>query len=184
MPFVTAAAIKSCDTEEDRAFMTALYLKHSKRLFSCAVRLCGNRQDAEDAVQEAFISLIPKVSELRSMQSDRLMAYIFTTLKHTVWLAHRKKERNARAEQRLFSVYADEEIPSFDYTFEDLMEALPRLSEKDRVLLQMKYLLRLTDSEIACKFQVKTGSVKTMTARARRRLVSLIRKGEGENVGK
>ncbi len=183
MPFALAAAIKSCDTEEDRAFMTALYLSHSKQLFTYALGLCGSRQDAEDAVQDAFLSLISKASMLRTMQPDRLKAYLFTTLKHAVWLAHRKK-RNAEAERRRLLKSSSEEIPSFDYTFEDLMEALPRMSEKDQVLLQMKYLLHMTDSEIAGKFKVKTGSVKTMVSRARRRLANLIGEGEGKNVGK
>ena len=33
IPFALAAAIQCCDSEEDRAFMTSLYLNNSRRLF-------------------------------------------------------------------------------------------------------------------------------------------------------
>ncbi len=184
IPFALAAAIQCCDSEEDRAFMTSLYLNNSRRLFKYAFHLCGNRQDAEDAVQDAFLSLVPKSSELRAMQTDRVTAYLFTTLKHAVWLAYRKKKRITETEQRRLSKYSAEEVPSFDYTFDEMMETLPRLSEKDQVLLQMKYFLRMSDSEIADRFQVKPCSVKMMVRRARQRLIELIGKGDEKNVKK
>ena len=87
IPFTLAAAIRCCDSEEDRAFMTSLYLSNSRQLFTYAFHFCGSREDAEDAVQDAFLSLVPKVSELRTMQADRVRAYLFTTLKHALWLA-------------------------------------------------------------------------------------------------
>lgn len=179
IPFALAAAIRCCDSEEDRTFMTSLYLSNSRQMFTYAFHFCGSREDAEDAVQDAFLSLVPKVSELRAMQADRVRAYLFTTLKHALWLAYRKKEKGEETERR--AVLRDspdaDETPMFEYSFQDLAAALPHLSDKDQALLRMKYFLRIPDSEIAEQLHVKTGSVRTLTRRARQRLIVLMKEG-------
>jgi RNA polymerase sigma factor (sigma-70 family) len=42
-----------------------LYDRHRQSVFSLCVRMCGNRQDAEDALQESFISAFRKIGQLR-----------------------------------------------------------------------------------------------------------------------
>ena len=117
--------------------------------------------------------------ELRAMQADRVRAYLFTTLKHALWLAYRKKEKGEETERR--AVLRDspdaDETPMFEYSFQDLAAALPHLSDKDQALLRMKYFLRIPDSEIAEQLHVKTGSVRTLTRRARQRLIVLMKEG-------
>ena len=181
LPAALWIALMSCDTEEDKAFMTALYLDHRKQLFGYALRLCGSREDAEDAIQNTFLSLIPKASELRAMQENRLKAYVFVTLKNAVRMIHRKRRQLAQAEAcGLLPDNSEEDVlPAPGYTWEDLMKALPGLSDRDQALLQMKYFLRESDQMFARQMNVSTGSVKTLVRRARKRLTKMLLEGNG-----
>ena len=180
LPAALSFAIMSLDAEEDKAFLTALYLDHRKRLFRYALRLCGSREGAEDAVQNAFLSLIPKAPSLRRMQQEHLTAYLFVTVKNAAYLAHRKEERIARAENRLLAAASGEQdaLPMTGYTLEDLMEVLPGLSERDQTLLRMKYFLHETDQDMAQQLGVQSGSVKELVRRARQRLVKRLEGGD------
>jgi len=47
----------------------ALVAPHIERLYRLAYRLCGNRADAEDLVQELLVRLYPKADELARLES-------------------------------------------------------------------------------------------------------------------
>ena len=180
LPLTLAAAIQVLPSDEDKAFMTSLYLDHRKRLYTFALRLCANSSDAEDAVQEAFLALIPKVSSLRAMEPARLSGYLYITLKNAVHMYHRKQESWLKTESQLLSDKEEKspEIPLFGYTYEDLMETLPELPERDQTLLRMKYFLCQSDTEIAKQLRVKPESVRILVKRARQRLIKMLKAGE------
>lgn len=72
------------------------------------------------------------------------------------------------------------EIPLPGYAYEDLMDALPHLNERDQAILQMKYFLQQSDEEIAEQLHVKASSVRMLVKRARQRLVGTITKEGGQ----
>ena len=178
LPGPVYLAVMSSGSGEDRSFLTALYLGLRKELFTYAYRLCGSRQTAEDAVQDAFVSLVPRVSSLRAMQQDRLRAYVFVTVKNAVYRIHRndEKARHAEADSAADTAPAEEE-PLSGYDADALMTALPQLSEREQALLHMKYFLRQSDQEIAEQLQVKPDSVRMLLTRARRRLRGIMLEG-------
>lgn len=183
MPMVLYTAILNMDSEQDRAFITDLYLSYNAQLHTYATCLCDSKADAEDAVQDVFLALIPKVSKLQTMQKDRLKGYLFASVKHAVYMIHRTKEQITQAESSslLFADNDQEEQPMVGYRYEDLKAALPSLNEKDRALLQMKYFLGQTDGEIADQLKVQPESVKMLVWRARQRLISILKEGEEDN---
>ena len=61
------------------------------------------------------------------------------------------------------------------------MEAIPKLGEKDQVLLQMKYFLHQKDAEIAKQLEIKENSARVMVRRARQRLVQALTEGVESN---
>lgn len=77
-----------CDA--DAKAYNALYEKYWEELFQYAYRIVGNRQDAEELVQDLFVHIWNKRSILPPVQSVK--AYLFTAMKHRVLngLAKRK----------------------------------------------------------------------------------------------
>ena len=169
-------AMMSIDSDEDREFMITLYLYYSRRLVRYAERFTLNRSDAEDAVQNAFLSLIPRTEQLRSMQRDYLEGYVFVTVKNAAFMMNREIQRELSAEKNMAGSITMEEDMFSDTTAEELMEALGRLSEKDQLLLRMKYFSRQTDREIALQIGCRESSVRKMIARSRIRLAAEMRK--------
>lgn len=169
-------AMMSIDSDEDREFMITLYLYYSRRLVRYAERFTLNRSDAEDAVQNAFLSLIPRTEQLRSMQRDYLEGYVFVTVKNAAFMMNREIQRELSAEKNMAGSITMEEDMFSDTTAEELMEALGRLSEKDQLLLRMKYFSRQTDREIALQTGCRESSVRKMIARSRIRLAAEMRK--------
>lgn len=183
IPFVISAAIHRLDSEDDRRFMAELYLSCSRQLLSYAARLTDNRADAEDAVQDAFLSLIPKVTLLRGMEEARLKGYVFISVRNAVYMLKRKDRRRAALET---AEYTEETIrtagtPLYRYPTETLCEAILKLNERDRTLLQMKYFQEQSDAEIAAMLQIKESSVRVLTGRARARLSKLLQEGGAED---
>jgi RNA polymerase sigma-70 factor (ECF subfamily) len=57
-------AILLIQDDSDRAFMERLYLNYSKLMYAVAMKRLSNPQDAEDAVHEAILRLMKKISLL------------------------------------------------------------------------------------------------------------------------
>ena len=59
---------------------------------------------------------------------------------------------------------------------EILAAALSAVSEKDRFLLEGKYILGLSDQELAKELQVKPSSIRMLLTRARKNIKEQLRK--------
>ena len=68
-----AELLAACRRRDLRAF-EQLYQTHSGRLKSIALHITGNRQDAEDAVQETFLKLYRVIESFEGQASDRHVA--------------------------------------------------------------------------------------------------------------
>jgi RNA polymerase sigma-70 factor (ECF subfamily) len=76
---------------EERAFRS-LYDRVGARLYRTALGLLGRREDAEDAVQDLFLSLVRSRRKLSAVKD--LTPYLFTALRHSAAriLARRRRD--------------------------------------------------------------------------------------------
>ena len=171
------AAIMSLSNDEDRDFLISIYLRLRKRLLAYARKLLDNEWNAEDAVQDAFVSLAPKITELRKMQDAHLEKYVFVTVKNAAFMKS-NHDCSCREAERETVQRSDirEERQIYGYSMDDLMSAIQALSRKDRSLLEMKYFLGLSDQEISEKIGCKEISIRKLVSRARSRLVAEMEK--------
>ena len=73
----------------DGTALEELYKEMSKPVFFYALRLCGNTDDAEDVMQDTFVTLLRKSSLYRA--EDKGRAWIFTVAKNLVVDMQRKQ---------------------------------------------------------------------------------------------
>jgi len=71
------------------AFNT-LVLRHQDAIYSLALRFLGNREDAEDPAQEAFIRAYQKID---SFKGDRFRSWLFTIVSNVARDELRKQQR-------------------------------------------------------------------------------------------
>jgi RNA polymerase sigma-70 factor (ECF subfamily) len=158
------------DEEAFRAF----YDRTSRSLWLYLSRLTRNPHAADDLLQETFY---------RFLRADRPYAseahrrnYLFRIATNLVRDGYRRRtdtteliedEQGSAASGR-----GDEEARAASRT--DLDRAFARLKPRDRALVWLAYAHGSSHHEIAETLGLKTGSVKAMLFRARRRLASLL----------
>lgn len=142
--------------------------------FRVAYLITRNRDDAEDAAQDAL------VKAWRSLRRFRAGAPLRPWLLRIVANEARNRRRGAGRRERLAlrvaAASSGEAAPSPEEAAvataerQRLLEALERLPDASRLVLECRYLLELSEQEVAAALGVRKGTVKSRTARALDRL--------------
>ncbi len=165
---------------EGRA-LDELFRRHRDAAYGIAYRLVGNREDALDVVQEAFIHVMRGVEAFRRQSSFRTWLYRIVT--HAA-LDYRRY-RSLRAAESLDSDIAPEQAgaapqrtPQEEAADRDLSFAIDRalanVSEKNRAALVLFAIEGQTYQEVAEVLGISVGTVMSRIFNARQRLRELM----------
>jgi RNA polymerase sigma-70 factor (sigma-E family) len=158
--------------------LDALYDASYRRLVVQMYAVCGNLADAEDAVQEAFITAIRKHRTLRGVQNPE--AWIRTVALrrlHHGWRRARVVRRHQAADRVAEAVV---EVGPDHVT---LVDALSRLEPDQREVVVLHHLADLSVAEIATDLGLPVGTVKSRLGRGRARLGELLTEREEPSHG-
>jgi RNA polymerase sigma-70 factor (ECF subfamily) len=151
--------------DRDREFETQFLALYDSVLQSVTY-VCGDRDRAADAVQEAFIRAYARWSRLR--EYDNLAAWVRRTAINITRDAHRSDTRRLRRERR---VAVDEAVvdatPSAGSSPLDLLAGLP---DRQRAIAALYYLDDFPVDEIARVLGIAEGTVRFHLSEARQRL--------------
>jgi RNA polymerase sigma factor (sigma-70 family) len=159
------ALVTACRRKEIGAFET-LYRQHGARMKSVAYHALGNRQDVEDAVQEAF------VKAYRGMESFRGTSSLSTWLSRIVvnvcydQLRKRQREVQLAAEPERITPG-----PSMRVALED---ALKRIHPKHRMVFLLYEAEGFNHSEIASILDIPEGTSKAWLFQAKQELKKIL----------
>ena len=154
-------------TGETTAF-AQLYERFGTRLYRAAMALVGNREDAEDCVQEVFAALVRSRQRLTEVQD--LPAYLFASLRRQ---AARSAERRAQQPKILAS---EPEPPADDSRGEAMRAALESLNAEQREVIALKVGGQLTFKEIGRALDISPNTAASRYRYALARLVDRMRK--------
>lgn len=173
--------------------LAELYDRHAAAVFRAAFRLLGERQQAEDVVQETFLALWNRAESFNAALGS-LRAWLLTIgrnraidrlraagrqppLVHLGGPADDAEGREARgatlgrlepvAEDAASDPEGEAERAAMRRTVREALEGLPA---GERTALVMAYFDGFTQQEIAARLDWPLGTVKTRTRRALRRL--------------
>jgi RNA polymerase sigma-70 factor (ECF subfamily) len=150
----------------DEAAIAALYDRYAGAAYGLAFRILGDAGAAEDAVQEAFLSLwkqAPRFDPARGL----VRSWLMTIVHHKAIDAVRRK--TGRAERPLpdgpDEFLADrgrpEELAEWAMEAEAVREAMGQVPDDQRRTIEMAYFQGLTHVEIAERMQAPLGTVKS-----------------------
>jgi RNA polymerase sigma-70 factor (sigma-E family) len=143
--------------------VTALYQAHALGLLRLAVIMLGERQAAEDVVQDAFLGLFRRWDALSD--PERALAYVRSSVFNGCRTVLRK-----RARSRQF-VLVDPETESADARLllgeehREVLAALRRLPDRQREAVALRYCLDMPVNAVARAMGVTEGTVKSATSR-------------------
>lgn len=176
LPLICVFAGCECISVE-REFLERLYMENRERMYVVARRYASSAADADDIVSAGITKLISHVQKLINMERHALKAYVVITVKHA-GIDHARRARRElphTGEGLIENVKADGSVDVGLIVNERryrLRDALKKLSERDRTLLEMKYFLEYDDAAIAEYMGVKQDSVRQMLRRARKRFAA------------
>jgi len=157
----------------DEAAFSELILTYQNRIFSLASRLVSSEQDAEEIVQDVFVSLYRKIGEFEGRSS--LSSWLYRITFNCALMKLRTRRRKDRREQMsdLANSEAGERLDTIEDHFvrvEKLkiaQEVIDSLPESFRTIFYLRDVDGLTGEETALQLGLTTAAVKSRLHRAR-----------------
>jgi len=159
-----ATAIEKCQKGEKDAFRF-LVESYQNQAVSHAVAILGNREDAQDATQEAFIDAFRALK--RFDKARRFYPWFYVLLRNRCYKMTAKRRENETIEE-LEIIAPRRGLPREEQLA--LETALLALSGEDREIITLKYLDGLSYDEIAERLEIPKGTVMSRLFHARKQL--------------
>jgi RNA polymerase sigma-70 factor (ECF subfamily) len=165
----TADVALAMDEDAFRAF----YDRTSGALWGYLSRISGDRQIADDLLQESYYRLLKTTTLFESENHRRNYLYrIATNLVRDA----RRASRPLFDDAIEMADVAAPEGPADAESRADVRRALGRLKPRERAMLWLAYANGSSHAEIADVLGVKTGSIKLLLFRARRKLAATLQR--------
>ena len=165
------------DSEADRALIGELFTCNFYRMKRAALCILHDDAAAEDAVQDTFIRCMQKIDTIRNLPEHARSVYLLTAVRHTS--LDRLRKSGAHPSVPIEEVELSDESASVEervmnhLTVQAVKEAFTRLPESQQDVLRYKYLLELSDGEIAKALGVSKSSVRVYLMRAKKAVLQL-----------
>lgn len=132
-----------------------------------AYRYASNPSEAEDIAQDALLRAWRRRSTLRD--ADRRNQWLAAIVRNEAFRQHARVRPDLSATIELREGEEDAQVLAA-VELADLHAALRELSERDRLLLELRYEEDLTQAAIARRLGIPEGTVKVRLHRARAKL--------------
>lgn len=158
--------------EADRAKFEQLYLRYRGMMLYVAMGVLHDGPDAEDAVHQAFLSVLENLEKLPEVESPKTQAYVVT-------VTERKAIDMLREEKN----YVEIEVEALGREFQapgasGLEDAMERLPTRYREVMLLRYQQGYDTKEMAQMMGIKRESVEKLLWRAKSRLKQIMEEGQ------
>lgn len=143
-----------------------LVQEQENRLYRAALAILGNAQEAEDAVQDAFLAFWSKAPEDVREPGAWLMRVLVNRCRSCLRSAWRRE-----------TLPLWEDLPAPEPEEQPLLKELYALPPRDRAVVHLFYYEGYSTQEIARMLNCRPGTVRSRLSRAREKLRALLESG-------
>ncbi|MBQ9516602.1 MAG: sigma-70 family RNA polymerase sigma factor [Eubacterium sp.] len=164
------------DDEKDRSKFENIYYEYRERMFSAAFDVVKNNEDAEDAVQNAFVGIANNMNAIGDEYSKKTLSYVVKAAKNAAINIYNKKNK-------INTIEYDDELLISDNDFIDEITAKQKVDEivdaiyglKDTYKLPLYYyfVCDMKIGDIANLLGISTSAVKVRIHRGKKELLRL-----------
>jgi RNA polymerase sigma-70 factor (ECF subfamily) len=153
------AALLERIVARDACSVAALYDRHAGLLFNLILRILRDRADAEDVLQEVFVAVWTRAESYNPALGPPAAWLVRIARNRAIdrFRANAARGRLADASQAL----APAGPAAGPEDRHDVVRALGVLPPDQRVLVEQAYFMGLTHAELAARFRLPLGTVKT-----------------------
>ena len=165
------------ETEEQRGMVERLYIDQKQTMYHTAFAILKNKQDAEDAVHEAFLRIITNIDKLSDIGSEKIKSFVIIVVKNIAIDIYRKRQKNVIVD---VPEDGDDDISEVERKvlesseYDILNKVVGMLPETQRNVLILKYYHDMTTADISAMLGVTASAVRTRICRAERKLAKLL----------
>ncbi len=161
--------------------------RHKDKAYNLAFRICGNREEAEEIAQDAFIKAYRSLRNFRNKSS--FSTWLFRIVYNTSISLVRGRKKGVLAIEEFpadavdfIGINRNEEEAAEDYRNSLINFALQKIPEDDRGLITLYYYDDLDTEEISKITGISKSGIKVRLFRARKKMADIIAKVEQKNV--
>jgi RNA polymerase sigma factor (sigma-70 family) len=161
--------------------------RHKNNVFNLALRICGNREDAEEVAQDSFLKAFRSLDGFKMKSSFSTWLYRIVYNSSISVIRKRKQsilsldEFPADAEDFL-SDFTSEEEALDEYRKSLVSFALLKLGEDERAIITLFYYEEMDTEEISLVTGISRQNVKVKLFRARQKMNEIIVNAEKKNI--
>lgn len=169
----TLDALLSRIAAGDRDALAMFYEQTRGAVYSYALSVLKNEQDAQDALHDSYLLIVRNASKYRAQ--GKPMAWIFTVVKH-VCLQQLRKRRKADeyAKEQVFGFELCEELSADDRL--TLCACMERLSDEERQIVVLHAVAGFRHREIASVMELPLATVLSKYHRSLKKLKAVLEK--------
>jgi RNA polymerase sigma factor (sigma-70 family) len=161
--------------------------RHKDKAFNLAFRICGNREEAEEIAQDAFVKAYRSLKNFKMKSS--FATWLYRIVYNTAISLVRSRRKGVLALEEFpadavdfLSFNRNEDEAADDYRNSLVNFALQKISEDERGLITLYYYNELDTEEISKITGINKSNIKVKLFRARQKMSEIIRKVEKKNV--
>ena len=161
------------DTPEKKAKFEELYKRYHGLLISRAYDILRNGQDAEDAVHQAFMRLIPNMDKLEEIECPKTKSYLIITVERVCIDQYNKRKKIVQIpyediDESKISMAQNDDFTNIEYT--ELLAKVNLLPDMYADILYLKYCEGYSTKEISESMGITTATARKRLERARDQL--------------
>jgi len=157
----------------DREAQFGIYKLYYKSMYNTGLRITGNECDAEDIMQESFLSAFSRINSYEGKVSFGAWLKKIVINRSLDYLRKRKIAFE-EIDEKLTDEEADQDEEVTQTDISKVKEAIMKLPEGYRVVFSLYYLEGYDHDEIAAILKVSSGSSRSQLLRAKKKLKSYL----------
>ena len=165
------------ETQEERDKFTLIYEQYYKLMIDIAYSILHNGQDAEDAVQQAFLKLIPNLGKIENVSCRKTLNYLVIMVRRVCFSHYKEQKKIVQIPYEDLSesemgIIEENLLEQMEYS--ELLERVKALPDIYGDVLYLMYCLDLSAKEIAGSLGISVKAAQKRIERARQQLKELL----------
>ena len=175
--------------KQTTALLQQLYDEYRLKLFNfCLARLSGERESADDCVQEAFLVLSSKLRDGENIENPR--AFLYRTAENFV---KRRQEEFTKETKRFVPLENATEAAASDEIYNETLDSIDfdalaerlisSLDEDEKLLYNLRYVQNTRVDEIAIILKISRPAVSMRLMRLKTKITDMVNQLDFEKGG-